>query len=497
MYRKFIEKFKTEHFSIGSFDYYRKEAEKLIRNNTKMTVEETKEYVDEKLPGSYRAAIVDNNGNFVGYIALYNVKGERGLASIRMETNRELTDAEKEEITGVYKDWLFTALDLNDVEEENYFAPNKSSYYANGEIKKPNIIIPSRMLVEGVSEDTRNYFAQFYQIPKTLMRPFTIKSSDRVIGIIGLSVFQWPNKRANLNLFLDEKLGDEIINELSGYIINEYLAYIHQLNVHNVTLTVPGSNSEMLEVVKNSDMNYYGTIPYGASRNGNVESGMLFQHIPGMKKQNGIYIPENVGKPINFFDTDKKEMDPIINFDCGYRLISPKVFRRNRVGINRVIDGQAEALQDADKYAIPLGDYKYIIQKGNGKFGVSKAVLNYDYVMLNSENEFVGYANRLRTNASNKNAEIEAAIISELQRNGLGKQMLNSYYKQLFSIGYASVTSSIFDFNTGSLIAHEHLGCIRNGERIESYFVNGKPWNMIIYTKVNDKLEQKTNNCRK
>ena len=116
MYRKFIEKFKTEHFSIGSFDYYRKEAEKLIRNNTKMTVEETKEYVDEKLPGSYRAAIVDNNGNFVGYIALYNVKGERGLASIRMETNRELTDAEKEEITGVYKDWLFTALDLNDVE---------------------------------------------------------------------------------------------------------------------------------------------------------------------------------------------------------------------------------------------------------------------------------------------------------------------------------------------------------------------------------------------
>lgn len=485
MYRKFIEKFKTEHFSIGSFDYYRKEAEKLIRNNTKMKVEETKEYVDKKLPGSYRAAIVDNNGNFVGYIALYNVKGERGLASIRMETNRELTDAEKEEITGVYKNWMFTALDLNDVEEELCFTPNKSKCITNNSIPKANIILPCKMLEAGVSEETKAYFAQFHELPKILVKPYTIKHGDRVIGIIGLTTFQWQNKRANLQLFLDEALGDEIINELSGHIINEYLDYIHSSNVHNVTLTVPGSNVEMLEVVKNSNMNYYSTIPYGAYRNGFVESGIQFQHVPGMVKQNGIYIPDNTAKPINFFDTEKKLMDPVVKYYNDYRLVSPKVFRSNRISINKVVDGQARALQDADNYAISLGDYKYIIQKGNRRFGVTSAVRGYDYVLLNSQKEFIGYINILRNNAHNKNAEIELAIIPEAQGQGLGSMILKTFCEQLFSIGYASVTSSIFEFNIGSETIHKNNGFDLSGTRIESYYVNNRPWNMNIYTKVN------------
>ena len=238
----------------------------------------------------------------------------------------------------------------------------------------------------------------------------------------------------------------------------------------------------MIEIINNSKMNYYGTIPYGAYHNDMVTSGIMYQDTPDMVKQHGIYTPENVSKPFSFFDTKKKEMDPVIKYNNGYKLISPKILGSD---IDKAIEGQARALQNVDGYAIPLGDYKYIIQIGNEKFGVTNAVLNYDYVLFDENNEFAGYINILRNNANNKNAEIELAITPEVQGRGLGRMILESFYNQLFSIGYASVTSSIFVFNTNSIILHEHVGCVLNGTRVESYFINGRPWDMNIYTKVN------------
>lgn len=120
--------------------------------------------------------------------------------------------------------------------------------------------------------------------------PFTIKSSDRVIGIIGLSNLIWANKRANLNIFLDKSLGSDISRELSGYIIDEYINYVHNSNIHNITLSVNGSNKNMLDIVDKTSMNYYGQIPFSAINKDSIESNLMFQHLPNMTREKDVII---------------------------------------------------------------------------------------------------------------------------------------------------------------------------------------------------------------
>ena len=72
---------------------------------------------------------------------------------------------------------------------------------------------------------------------------------------------------------------------------------------------------------------------------------------------------------------------------------------------------------------------------------------------------------------------------------GLGKELLNSFYNELFRRGYASVTSAIFEFNKPSLKLHEKVAEF-NGTRIDSYFINGRLWDMNFYSKVNPELER-------
>lgn len=141
-----------------------------------------------------------------------------------------------------------------------------------------------------MSEETLEKFSNDYDIPK-LQMSFTIKSNDRAVGIIGLSNLIWSNKRANLNLFLDKSLGSDILSELPRYIIDDYIEYVQDSNVHNLNLSVNGSDDKLLDILKDTNMNYYGTLPYAALSGNDLESKLIFQHIPKMTKQNGIIIP--------------------------------------------------------------------------------------------------------------------------------------------------------------------------------------------------------------
>ena len=231
-------------------------------------------------------------------------------------------------------------------------------------------------------------------------------------------------------------------------------------------------------------MNYYGFIPYGVVSGNNIESNMMFQHIPNMKKENGIYIPDNISKDKSFFDTEKKVLDEVIEIGDGYRLVRPSYLEQEAIDVNSIVDGHIDALTDRENFSIPLGEDKYIIQKGNGNYGISKAVMNYSYILLDNDNKYSGYINILRNNAEDKNAEIEVGIDPKLQGNGLGKRVVNAFYDELFSIGYASVTSAVFEFNDKSLKLHEKVAEL-NGVRLESYYINGRLWDMNFYSKVN------------
>lgn len=490
MNEKFIAKLQTEQYMIGSFDAYLDISKTLIKENSNLSDEEVDEIL-KSMPTTYRAAITDKNWQYIGYIGLYNVDAKNNISSMRFEVNNNLKQEDKNEILNEFRKYLIESLNITNIEEFIYKAKDLTEIEKKEIIPKSNIIIPSKLLIPGISEETLEKFSEDYSIPK-LQMPFTIKSNDRVIGIVGLSNLIWSNKRANLNIFLDKSLGNDISNELSGYIIDDYISYVHESTIHNITMSVNGSNQSMLDIINNTNMNYYGQIPFGAINGESIESNLMFQHIPNMKKENGIIIPNNKSVSLSLLDTEKKEMAKQIELSNGFKLISPKLFEDANIDSTQILEDHIKAMQNREYFSIPLGEDKYILQKGNGNYGVSKAIMNYSYIILNENNNYSGYINILRNNANGKNAEIEIGIDPKLQHKGLGTMVINSFYDELFSIGYASVTSAVFEFNNPSLKLHEKVAEL-NGIRLDAYYINGKLWDINFYSKTNNLIKEESN----
>lgn len=138
--------------------------------------------------------------------------------------------------------------------------------------------------------------------------PFTIKSNNKVIGIIGLSNIIYSNKRASLNIFIDKNIESNVATELATLLINDYIDYVHNCNIHNIMISISGSENNKLDMISKTKLNYFGYIPYGGINEKNqIESKYMFQHIPGMKKDNEIIFPKNIIKEKEYFQKEKKK----------------------------------------------------------------------------------------------------------------------------------------------------------------------------------------------
>ena len=480
MKENFIRKLVSSNYQIGSFDVYLEEVKELIKTNSNLSDEEV-EITLKSIPTTYRASILDNNNEFIGYIGLYNIDFKNDVASIRFEVNKELIKEYSNEIINTYKKYINDSINIHNFQEVICINPINTNINKMKINTIPSIIVTNNLLVSGIKDNVLEEYSNLYEIPK-LQMPFTIINSGKVLGIIGLSNLSWSNRRANLNIFLDQELGDDIINDLSSLLIDDYINYVHSSNIHNINLTIPYSNHNILDIIKNTNMNYYGAIPFGAYYNDMLESNLLFQHIPNMEKEH-IIIPENKYIEVSKFETSKKELSPTIVLENGVRLISPKLLTDEE--ISNVLKGHIKAMENRDKYTIPLGEDKSILQVGNGNYGLSKAIANYNYLVLDENKDYLGFINILRTNANNHNAEIEIGISPFSQHRHIGTKVINAFYEELFSIGYASITSSVFEFNNPSLRLHDKVAEL-NGIRLESYYINGKLWDMNIYSRVNN-----------
>lgn len=354
-----------------------------------------------------------------------------------------------------------------------------------------NVTISNKNLVSGISDEMLEKLSKYYSIPK-LQFPFTIKINDENIGIIGLSNLIWANRRANLNILLDKELNYNIIMRKLPGIINRYIEYVHKLNVYNVMFEVNGSNENMIKSMLLSEMKYCGLIPFGACSENSIESKYMFQHVPDMEQRYGIIIPDNKSILISLLDTKKKEIEEYIELQNRFKLISPRILKKEKISVDSVLAGHIKAMQNREKFAIPLGEDKYMLQKGNENYGIFKAFMNYTYIILDEKNNYAGYINILRTNANGKNAEIEIGVNPMIQHKGLGTMVINRFYDELFSVGYASVTSAVFEFNIPSLKLHEKVAKL-DGVRLDSYYINGKLWNVNYYSKINDLISKALN----
>lgn len=490
MKENFITKLETDNYYIGSFDAYIEEAKELIKSNYNITDEEA-EIILKSMPTTYRAAIINKNGEYIGYIGLYDIDAQNSVASIRFETKEDLEKNSQNEILKEFNKYVVDSLNIQEIEETIYKSSKQTKIDKKEIVPSSNIILANQLLIPGVSEEDLERFGQDYSIPR-LQFPFTIKNQDRVVGIIGLSNLLWPNKRANLNIFLDKSLGSDIVEDLSGYIIDDYINYVHSSNIHNITLSVNGSNKDMLDILKETNMNYYGYIPFGTLNGNNVESNMMFQHIPHIKKEEGLIIPDNRIISTQTLDTDKKDMSDKIDLENGFKMVRPSAFEKENIDYNKVLQSHIKAMQNREGFAIPLGEDKYFLQQGNGNYGITKALNNYSYVVLDDSDNYAGYINILRSNANGKNVEVEIGIDPTLQHKGLGTVVINRFYDELFSTGVASITSAVFEFNNPSIKLHEKVAEL-NGIRLESYYVNGKLWDMNFYSKVNGVIGKRIN----
>ena len=487
MNHNFIVKLETKNYYIGSFDAYIDLSKELMRENSNLSSDKVDDVL-KSMPTTYRAAITDKKEQYIGYIGLYNVDAKNSISSIRFEVDKALKEEHKEEILEEFNKYLVESLNITEIDELIYKTRGRTQISKKEIDSKKEIALPSKLLIPGVSNETLEKFSQDYSIPK-LQMPFTIKSDSRVIGIVGLTNLIWSNKRANLNIFLDKKLGNEISNMLAGYIIDDYINYVHDSNVHNITMSVKGSDYNILRLLNDTKMNYYGQIPFSAVKGDYIESNLMFQHLPNMKKNNGIIIPHNRSVSLSLLSVPKKELANQIELMNGFKLVSPKVLADLNIDIEQILEGHIKALQNRNQFAIPLGEDKYILQKGNGKYGISKAIMNYNYIILDEKNHYAGYINILRQNANGKNAEIEVGINPNIQHKGLGTIVVNRFYEELFSVGYASVTSAVFEFNHPSLKLHDKIAEF-NGVRLEAYYINGRFWNMNFYTKTNNIINE-------
>ena len=113
MNNSFITKLETNNYLIGSFDTYIEKTKQLIMNNSNITKEEA-ETILKEMPTTYRASIVSKDGDYLGYIGLYNVDAKNNLSSLRFEVNKDIEEKEKEEILNEFTKYLSDSLSITE-----------------------------------------------------------------------------------------------------------------------------------------------------------------------------------------------------------------------------------------------------------------------------------------------------------------------------------------------------------------------------------------------
>lgn len=476
---EFVPKLYTDNFMIGSFDVYLDKSKELIDKNPAVL-----EGLLDKMPTALRASVVrKDNRSYLGFISAINMNNENSYTSLVLVLENGLETEKTDEIVNSYRDFLYNDLGITDIKD--YLLINgKAVTEECNDVLSVEILLSDDNLRDGIDEKEKaKLIEEGYNIPN-LQIPCTIVDDGESIGLIGLTNLIWSNRRANLQVFIDKEKDEDYISEAVPKIVDEYLNYVHNKNLYNISMSVSGSDINMMNAILNSNMNFYASIPYASSYKDNVESNYLFQNYPYMKKENGLYLPKN--KIITSNDGVNKDFTNVIDLGNGYVAMSPKVFEENNIDLTKIVGSHIEAMQNRDKFTIPLGEDKYMIQEGNGKYGISKAVSNYNYIILDKDMNYVGFTSILREKALN--VEIEMALKNEYQSKGIGTSMTKKFCEELFKNGYMSVSVAVFDFNTKSKGISQNIFKF-DGKRIGAYYINGKLWDMNLYTRVNENEE--------
>ena len=119
----FVEKFTAGEYKIGSFDSFIDDTVKLISKNNGISVKNAKKIIGS-FPVYFRAAIVDQNNDYIGYITLFNVDPSTNTTSIRFEVNKDISVTDKTIIVETFKNWVKSSLNYNSFQKEIFISPD-------------------------------------------------------------------------------------------------------------------------------------------------------------------------------------------------------------------------------------------------------------------------------------------------------------------------------------------------------------------------------------
>lgn len=432
------------------------------------------------MPTTTRAAIVRKSDlEYVGYIGIQNTDGKNQSADLKVQTTNDKKDTTYDllQVVDVYLTYLKNSLNIKNIN------PLKK----DEDLKKVDSVIqlPKKFLKDSVSEKELEIVKSWgINVPR-LSYSRAVCVNNKFVGVIGLSNLNHANKRADLKIFLNPNLGQELLIEFGAIVIDEYLEFAHELNIYNVASDAVVSSTEE-NMLNESKMQKFGEIPYVYQEGNNLVSKALYQHTPNIETKDIEILNVDYSRTFDNIRKTKTELSPIVKLDDSYSLVRPSFFKEFGIDFDNIINGHILAMQNREKFTIPLGEDKYFLQYGNEKYGIYKSVMNFSYVVVDKEGNYAGYVNILRT--TGKNAEIEIGISPNLQAKGLGKKVVETFYKELFSLGFASVTSTVFEFNKPSLKLHDKVAEL-NGIRLNSYYINGHLWNMHYYSSINPDIK--------
>lgn len=482
----FICKLETLNFKIGSFDVYLDMSKELIKKNGGYSDEKAEELLKE-FPTSYCASILDKDGNYVGYITIYNGDVISSTYSLRMETNRNLSLDERNEISDEYKKWCTESLNFQNLEDEVYISDEVITKQ-NERVVKPSIVVPKKYLKPGISEDVLNRMKEFYTVPN-LQFPFTIVDNGMVMGIIGVTNLIPSTRRAQLRLFFNKDIESALSYELGKVVIDDYLKYLHDIKFNNVTTAVSSLDLKRIEMFDETKMFKWADIPLASKFEGRVGSKTMYQDVPGYTKKDSLYVPNDLVVSSDELIPEKTEREEVLMVDGNYRLVDPKSFEKYNIDVFKLAREYGKCFEDRENFTKTLGEDKYIPRIGDGNYGLTKALSSLSYILLDRDNNFSGFINNLRDDKENGNMEIEIALLPSLQGKGIGSKMISVFYDEMFKLGYTSITSGVTStLNNKSVGMHSKVASF-NGIRIEAYYINGKYLDMPYFTKINPKFD--------
>lgn len=475
MDNNFIEKLSTFDYEIGSLNVFYGDIVNLISRKQNVTFIKAKSILND-LKLNSRAAIVEKDTNkLVGYIGIKNIDIYKSKIQIEKDFFFDIDEEKKEEIEKVYCHWV----------KQNYgnkeFADSISLDINIGKITHSN-------LFPGISIGNSITIKKWNGHLSNLFYPCSIISDNKeFIGAIGLSDYSANSRKGTLNVIVDPSMPDSIKIKFIPEIINSYLDYAHSLNIHNITFALSASDQLGMEILKNTKMHLFAEVPLSFyDRSTNVmESKLLYQHVPGIKLHDIEVTGLKLTGSIDVFPFRKNK----VHLFNGFKLLNPDLLMLCDIDINYIVDSHINALKDRFNFAIPIGEDNYIYNRGNENEGIYKKVLEFDYVILDSKNNYCGFIKDMKKAPESRTAEIAIGIVPKYQGIGLGKDALENYYDQLFSQGYVSISSIVYDFNEKSKRLHDKLAQF-NGVRIESNMAFGRLYDSNYYTAINPKVKE-------